>query len=224
MKRYVIVVAGGVGKRMGASIPKQFIRVADAPVLVHTLRRFQLFDADIHPVVVLHNDYLQLWTDLAQAHQLPNHDVVTGGAERFDSVARGLERVPDEALVAIHDAVRPFVSVATISRCFEQAAISGAAIPIVPVTDSLRKRSSDHTSEAVNRADFVAVQTPQCFNAGLLKAAYRQEFKPGFTDDASVVEAYGHPITLVAGNTENIKLTTPNDLVWAELILRKSHG
>lgn len=222
MKRYVIVVAGGVGKRMGASIPKQFIRVADAPVIAHTLRRFHLFDKEINSIVVLHQDYLNLWAELAQVHHMPPHEVVTGGAERFNSVARGLERVPDNALVAIHDAVRPFVAVATISRCFEQAAISGAAIPIVPVTDSLRKLNKENSSTAVDRADFVAVQTPQCFDAALLKAAYRQDFKPGFTDDASVVEAFGHRIALVAGNAENIKLTTPNDLAWAELMLRKS--
>lgn len=222
MKRYVIVVAGGVGKRMGASIPKQFIRVADAPVIAHTLRRFHLFDKEINSIVVLHQDYLNLWAELAQVHHMPPHEVVTGGAERFNSVARGLERVPDNALVAIHDAVRPFVAVATISRCFEQAAISGAAIPIVPVTDSLRELNKENSSTAVDRADFVAVQTPQCFDAALLKAAYRQDFKPGFTDDASVVEAFGHRIALVAGNAENIKLTTPNDLAWAELMLRKS--
>lgn len=206
---------------MGAAIPKQFISVAGAPVLAHTLRRFHAFDPTLKSIVVLHSDYLDLWAELAAKHEVPEHEVVTGGAERFDSVARGLTLVPDAAIVAVHDAVRPFVSIATISRCFEMAAETGAAIPVMQVTDSLRKLASDGSSLAVDRINYVAVQTPQCFKAEVLKAAYRQDFKPGFTDDASVVEAYGHPIALVAGNAENIKLTSPNDLTWAELILTK---
>lgn len=207
---------------MGASIPKQFINVAGAPVLVHTLRRFYSYDAHMQLIVVLHADYLSLWQELSKSHNLPRHLVVTGGSERFDSVANGLNHVADDTIVAVHDAVRPFVSISTIDGCFNKAHETGAAIPVVPVSDSLRMLSGDTGSEAVDRAKFRAVQTPQCFKASLLKAAYRQDYQPSFTDDASVVESFGHSIALVNGNAENMKLTTPNDLNWAEFLLKKS--
>lgn len=221
---HVIIVAGGKGLRMGADLPKQFLPVGGWPVLMHTLRTFYQYNPLIHIVLVLPTHHQAYWHNLCQQYhfEVP-HTIADGGETRFHSSLSGiraLDAAPDTDLVAIHDGVRPFVSADTIARCFQMAEQQGAAIPVLPVTDTLRLCSPDGTSHTVPRDSYRSVQTPQTFRLGLLRQAFAQPFSPAFTDDASVVEAFGHNVTLVEGNRENIKLTTPFDLVVGEALLR----
>lgn len=220
MINYLIVVAGGTGTRMQGLIPKQFLELSGKPVIVQTLRRFIEFDPGIRVVVVMHPEYVQYWNDLlgTMDFHIP-HQVVAGGEERFHSVKEGIRALGEaDGVVGIHDAVRPLVSLRTIRNAYEAAAQSGAAIPVVSMNESIREVSTSG-SMAVNRVAFRMVQTPQCFRLDLLRYAYEQSYKPEFTDDASVVEAAGHAIQLVEGNRENIKLTTPTDLIVAQALL-----
>lgn len=217
---YVIIVAGGKGLRMGTDIPKQFLPVNGLPVLMHTIRRFVGFSPPINIILVLPASQQDYWRGLCRKHQF-DIDVQTadGGDTRFHSVANGLRLIPDEAqgVVGVHDGVRPFVKRSVIGRCYEVARACGAAIPVVPVIETLR-HVGDAGSVTVPRNDYRLVQTPQAFRIPLLKAAYRQPYNDTFTDDASVVEAAGHSVMIVDGNRENIKLTTPFDLAIAEKI------
>jgi 2-C-methyl-D-erythritol 4-phosphate cytidylyltransferase len=219
ISKAVIIVAGGSGKRMGAAIPKQFLQLAGKPVLQHTIEAFFQFDNNINIILVLPEDHISHWKALCLKHQfeLP-HQIAIGGNERFHSVKNGLQLLNGELLVGVHDGVRPLVSAEAISRCYLVANQNGAAIPCVPVSDTLRKITGAQ-SQWVNRAEYVRVQTPQCFRTELLIAAYNQEFSKDFTDDASVVEKTGQVISLVEGNEENIKITGPADLVIAEALL-----
>lgn len=217
--RYAVIVAGGRGLRMGAELPKQFLPLRGEPVLMHTLRQFAPEVEEL--ILVLPADQQGLWQELCAQHQftLPHH-IADGGATRFESVRSGLSKLPEQGLVAIHDGVRPLVSRALIRRTFEVAETSGAALPACPVTDSLRLLGEEGTSEAVERARYRAVQTPQTFDLSRLHRAYEQPFSPLFTDDASVYEAaLLGTITLVEGEETNIKLTTPRDLLLADLLL-----
>ena len=217
--RYAVIVAGGRGLRMGAELPKQFLPLRGEPVLMHTLRQFAPEVKEL--ILVLPADQQGLWQELCTQHQftLP-HRIADGGATRFESVRSGLSKLPEQGLVAIHDGVRPLVSRALICRTFEVAETSGAALPACPVTDSLRLLGEEGTSEAVERARYRAVQTPQTFDLSRLHHAYEQPFSPLFTDDASVYEAaHLGAITLVEGEETNIKLTTPRDLLLADLLL-----
>ena len=218
---YAIIVAGGRGLRMGGELPKQFLPLVGKPVLMRTL---ELFEGEVSRIIlVLPEDHIPFWQELCQRYQftLP-HTVALGGETRFHSVRSGLSHLPQEGLVAVHDGVRPLVSSALIRRSFEEAERSGAALPACPVTDSLRLRQDEGKSEAVDRSRYVAVQTPQTFDLGRLQQAYEQAYSPLFTDDASVYEAASlGSITLVAGEETNIKLTTPRDLLLAELLLRE---
>lgn len=225
MNRYAIIVAGGKGLRMGGDIPKQFMLLGGEPVLMHTLRAFRSAYADMELILVLPTAQQAYWQQLCREHgfNLP-HQIADGGEERFHSVSHGLALLPaadTDGLVAVHDGVRPLVSVETIRRCFERAATDGAVVPVTPVVETLRRISPDGSSSTVNRAEYRLVQTPQVFRIGLLRRAYGQPYRPSFTDDASVVEALGHPVSLVDGNRENIKLTTPADLLLAESVLRE---
>lgn len=213
MKKAVVIVAGGKGLRMGADIPKQFLPIDGMPILMHTIRRFYDYGSGIYIVVVLPSDQHTYWQQLCQQHQFTiPHTVTSGGTERFHSVLNGLQCVPcDTDIIAVHDGVRPFVSSQVIDRCFSAAIEHGAAIPVIDIVETLRHVTPDG-SNTVPRNEYKLVQTPQTFSASLLREAYRQPFSPSFTDDASVVEAYGHAITLVQGNRENIKITTPSDL------------
>lgn len=216
--RYALIVAGGKGLRMGAELPKQFLPLAGRPVLMHTLERFAPLVERL--VLVLPTEQMGYWQELCHEYHftLP-HELAPGGATRFDSVASGLSLLPQRGLVAVHDGVRPLVTEALIERCYEAAAHSGAALPATPITDSLRQRQGEH-SQAVDRADYVAVQTPQTFELEQLHAAYAQPYRASFTDDASVWEAAGYPApTLIAGQSSNIKLTQPLDLQLASLLL-----
>lgn len=220
---HTIIVAGGKGLRMGGDIPKQFIPVNGMPVLMHTIRRFREFDPQMHIVLVLPKDHQDYWRQLCDEYQFADqHDIADGGSTRFHSSQNGimaLAEAPDTDIVAIHDGVRPLVSVETIGRCFTAAAESGAAIPVLPVIDTLRyvghaDENGVNTEQGHNvlRSDYRVVQTPQTFRLALLRRAFTQPFSERFTDDASVVEALGEKVTMVDGNRENIKITTPYDL------------
>ena len=216
-----IIVDGGQGTRMGAGIPKQFLCVGGVPVLMLTLNRFHACDSSLHLIVVLPHEQQNYWHRLCAEYGFKTaHTVVDGGPTRFHSSLNGLKAIPDSAdgIVAIHDGVRPFVSKETIGRCFAMAREEGAAIPVTPVTETLREVSSTGESHNVLRSDYRLVQTPQCFRINLARAAFSQPYNEHFTDDASVVEAAGYKVAMVEGNRENIKLTTPFDLKVAEAI------
>lgn len=223
MERFAILVAGGQGLRMGGDVPKQFLPLGGRPVLMHTIDRFREVFPDMHIIVVLPQGQHDYWHDLCRRHHLEGGFLTApGGDTRFHSVLNGLNAIPadvSEGLVGVHDGVRPFVSRDTLLRCYEEAARSGTAVPVTPVVETLRHVSPDGESVTVPRGDYRLVQTPQVFSLALLRQAYRQPYAPQFTDDASVVEALGERITLVEGNRENIKLTTPADLLLAKGIM-----
>lgn len=219
MEKTVIIVAGGRGERMGSAVPKQFLPLCGTPVLMHTLRAFAGYDPCMELVVVLPETQTAHWQRLCAEHRftLP-HRIVTGGDTRFHSVRNGLAACTSATFIAVHDGVRPLVTRDTIARCFDCAGRTGAAIPVVPLADSLRQ-VDEGGSHACDRARYRLVQTPQVFRAEVLHRAYAQPFSPAFTDDASVVEAAGHSVSLVEGDPRNIKLTTPLDLAVAEAVL-----
>lgn len=223
MERFAILVAGGQGLRMGGDVPKQFLPLGGRPVLMHTIDRFREVFPDMHIIVVLPQGQHDYWYDLCRRHHLEGGFLTApGGDTRFHSVLNGLNAIPadvSDGLVGVHDGVRPFVSRDTLLRCYEEAARSGTAVPVTPVVETLRHVSPDGESVTVPRGDYRLVQTPQVFSLALLRQAYRQPYAPQFTDDASVVEALGERITLVEGNRENIKLTTPADLLLAKGIM-----
>lgn len=221
MKYYVIIVAGGTGSRMNASIPKQFLLLNEKPVLMHTIRAFH--QSSVKPVIllVLNSSYHSYWTDLCNEFGFDiKHTVIGGGEQRFDSVKNALSFVEPDSLVAVHDAVRPVVSEELICRCFSEAAENGSAIPVTASRDSLRRREGEH-SVALRREDIFIVQTPQVFRSSILKQAYLQPFNSEFTDDASVVEKNGGNIHTTEGDPANIKITYPEDLEIAALLLNK---
>ncbi len=219
MTDYLIIVAGGKGLRMGGDIPKQFLSVGGRPILMRTIERFRRALESLRIILVLPKDQQQFWHELCELHRFREpYLLADGGETRFHSVQHGLSLIPDDAcgVVGVHDGVRPFPSLEVIRRCYETARVAKAVIPVVPVVETLR-----HVSEGTKpRSDYRLVQTPQTFDIQLLKAANRQPYTPAFTDDASVVEAYGHSITMVEGNRENIKITTPFDLTIAETLCR----
>ncbi len=205
--------------RMGADLPKQFLPVGGKPVLMHTLEAFRRCDVSIRLVLVLPREQQEYWRQLcADYHFAIDHTLADGGETRFHSVKNGLAEVQGLALVAVHDGVRPFVSTEVIERCFRLAEIQRAVIPVVDVVETVRQLT-DGGSHTVDRSQYKLVQTPQVFQADLLKRAYTQPFTSAFTDDASVVEALGETVHLTEGNRENIKMTTPFDLKVAEALL-----
>ena len=219
MDLYAVIVAGGSGKRMLAEIPKQFLELAGRPVLMHTIERFKKFNEAIEIITVLPENQLLFWIDLQKKHSFSvPHTLVKGGSNRFFSVRNGLKFVNSPGLVAIHDGVRPFVSIDTIKRCFETAGKLGNAIPTISPNESLRIIKGDD-SLPVNRFNVKQIQTPQVFNAGLIKNAYLQEYSTDFTDDATVLEKTGEKINLIEGNRENIKITNPEDLLISAALL-----
>ncbi len=224
MNKSVIIVAGGSGSRMGGDLPKQFLLLENYPVLMWSILCFIEFDPTISVVVVLPELQINYWKELCQRYNFTHpHRVVAGGETRFQSVKNGLETLGITDLVAIHDGVRPLVSQLTISNCFNQAEVSGAAIPVILVNETLRAGTMDQ-SQTVDRTKFYSVQTPQVFKFEILKTAYTQTWEPTFTDDASVVERSGYPIRMVLGNRDNIKITHPEDLVVACEFLKQKKG
>lgn len=220
MKKFVIIVAGGSGSRMGTEIPKQFLELCEKPVLMHTIQVFFDFDAECEIILVLPEAQKEVWGGLCLKHSftLP-HQIVSGGETRFHSVQNGLELIQDECIVFIHDGVRPLVSRETLERCLETAQKYGNAIPVLPVNESLRKKEGNQNI-SVDRSLYFGVQTPQTFRSEVILNSFHQPFDPSFTDDASVVEKAGFTINMVEGNPENIKITTPTDLIVAEAFLQ----
>jgi 2-C-methyl-D-erythritol 4-phosphate cytidylyltransferase len=221
MKKFVIIVAGGSGSRMGAELPKQFLELCGKPVLMHTIQVFFDFDPECELILVLPASQQEFWADLCLKHSfsLP-HQIASGGETRFHSVQNGLKLIHGEGIVFIHDGVRPLVSQETLGRCFETAEKCGNAIPVLPVTESLRKLDGAGNS-SVDRSLYFSVQTPQTFRSEVILKSFLQPYEPGFTDDASVVEKAGFAINMVEGNSENIKITTPTDLIVAEAFLQE---
>ena len=218
---YVIIVAGGKGLRMGSDIPKQFLPIGGKPVLMRTLERFREYAADLQIILVLPKAQQDYWQNLCQEYAFDiDYQLADGGETRFHSVQHGLALIPDDAegVVGVHDGVRPFPSIEVIRHCYETARTAKAVIPVIPVVETVRHLEGEG-SVTVPRNDYRLVQTPQCFDIQLLKAANRQPYNDGFTDDASVVESYGQSITLVEGNRENIKITTPYDMKIAEVLV-----
>lgn len=223
MTRYIIIVAGGKGLRMGGEIPKQFRLIAGRPVLMRTVEAFLAAYSDIHVVLVLPHDQQAYWAALCQDYAFrASMTIADGGATRFHSVQNGLALIPDEdeCIVGVHDGVRPFVSPEVIRRCYENARTQGATVPVVPVVETVRQLLPDGSSRSVDRDEYRLVQTPQTFPLSMLRRAYAQPYVPAFTDDASVVQSLGLPVYLVEGNRQNIKLTTPEDLMLAEAICK----
>ena len=227
-KKYLVVTAGGMGSRMGASVPKQFLELEGRPILRFTIERFQEAVPDIRIITVLPEGHIDAWRQycLRENWRCPQR-LVAGGFTRFHSVKNALAHVPDGVLVAIHDGVRPFVSVPKLQEMFREAEEVPALIPVLPVTDSLKMLRKEEgrlfsMGETVDRSLFYGAQTPQLFWSEQLKAAYSQGFNTCFTDDASVAEAYGIPLTFTEGERFNLKITTPEDLVLARAIIDSS--
>ena len=218
MNRYALIVAGGTGKRMGTEIPKQFLELSGKPVLIRTIERFWSFDASIKIITVLPEDQLGYWEELKKKHSFSIPCIVVkGGPARFFSVKNGLEKIEDDSLVAIHDGVRPLVSLDTIKRSFEAAQKFGNAVPVISPADSVRI-ITEKGNMPVNRQFIRIIQTPQVFDSKLIKKAYLQDYNPEFTDDASLLEKTGEAIHLVEGNRENLKITNTGDLAVAEAL------
>ncbi len=220
MKRYAVIVAGGKGLRMGGDVPKQFLPIGGRPVLMRTIEAFVRAVPEVSVILVLPASQQQYWYDLCARYSFGvPFTVADGGETRFHSVRNGLALIPEseEGTVAVHDGVRPFVSPEVITRCYEEAERSGSAVPVVPVVETLRHLRQGESC-TVPRDEYRLAQTPQTFGLDLLRKAYSQEYRPCFTDDASVVEALGVKVSLVDGNRENIKLTTPSDISYAEYL------
>ncbi len=221
-ERFAVIVAGGIGKRMKSELPKQFMKLADQPVMLHTLRVFHEFDRKLKIIIVLHDGYYNIWNSICKEYScsIP-HKIIKGGKTRFDSVKNGLGAINnDNGFVAIHDAVRPLVNINTISRCFNSAIKYGNAIPAVTPGDSVRI-NLPNANKSVDREKVLLIQTPQVFSVARIKKAYMQEYKSDFTDDAIVFETCGEKINSVKGDVLNIKLTTPIDLEFAETVLKQ---
>lgn len=221
--RSIIITAGGTGKRMGSSQPKQFLLLNGKPVLMHTIERLHSYSAGAQFILTLPVEAMAEWQTLCAEHNFQlDIAVIPGGSERNDSVKNALKICTGE-MIAVHDGVRPFVSDETLERLFAASESYDAVIPVLPVKESLRKMEND-SSRAVARNEYRIVQTPQVFSAAILRKAHELEATPEMTDDASMVEALGVTIHLTEGNEENIKITVPMDLLVAEALIRKNTG
>lgn len=221
MKDYAIIVAAGSGSRMKTALPKQFLELAGKPILVHTLEKFHHFNPNMELLLVLNDEYIQFWDDLRRtiSFSIP-HTIIRGGKERFFSVKNAIDHIVDEtAIVGIHDAVRPLVSLKTLEAAYHTARERSTAVPVISINDSVRQVDEMGKSVSINRQMLRIIQTPQCFELEVLRKAYNQSYHPSFTDDATVVEYSGVSLHLVEGNRANIKITTPEDLRMAESLL-----
>ena len=218
MKTQIIIVAGGSGKRMKSDIPKQFLLLAGKPILMHTIEQFSSFSSDIF--LVLPENDISIWENLVKKHQFKTVvKIVKGGEERFFSVQNAIKECSNNGIILIHDGVRPLVSKTTIQNVIDKTIEDSSAIPVIDIHESMRLIARQE-SMPVDRNKYKLVQTPQGFNAELIKESYHQEFDIKFTDDASVFEAAGYSVALVEGNKENIKITTPEDLKFANFLQR----
>lgn len=215
----VVIVAGGKGHRMGGSIPKQFMLLGQKPILAHTINAFAEAFTSAEIVVTLPAEYIDYWHNLSSRFNVATHKCIIGGEERFHSVHLGIKALsPDVEIIAVHDGVRPLVSHELLNRCFEQTIKLGSAVPAIEVSDSFRMVKGKE-SQIIERGNLRAIQTPQMFDSAILRRAYRQEFSTQFTDDASVVESSGERIELCQGERSNIKITTSEDILYAQTIL-----
>lgn len=219
MKKVAIIVAGGTGTRMGNVIPKQFILLNNKPVLYYTLKTFLDSYADLQIVLVLPIDYTDMGQEIIDAYFDKNRIRITaGGDTRFQSVKNGLALIEDEAIIFVHDGVRCLVSKELIHRCYEQAVETGTAIPVITSKDSIRLLTEEG-NEAFDRNNVKLVQTPQTFHSKIIIPAFQIDYKDKFTDEATVVEAYGLKVSLVEGEENNIKITRPIDMLIAEALI-----
>lgn len=215
----VVIVAGGSGRRMGGALPKQFMMLGNLPILGHTINRMRQALPASQIVVVLPEDHIELWRNLSARFEIAKHEITAGGAERFYSVKNGINALsPEIKTIAIHDGVRPLASKKLIIKLILEAEKWGAVIPAVAPADSYRI-VDENGSRIIDRSQLRMIQTPQVFSAEVLRTAYEQPFSATFTDDASVVEAAGHKITLTEGERQNIKITTPSDMTIAETFI-----
>ncbi len=219
MKRFAVIVAGGIGTRMQSAVPKQFLELKGRPILMHTMERFHQAGEDIRLILVLPEAHFDLWEAQCKALDfgLP-HQRVAGGETRFHSVYNGISAITEEGLVAVHDAVRPLLTTDFINRLYETAARHGQAVPVLPLTETLREREGV-SSRTVDRSKFVIVQTPQVFRVKELQRAFAQPYRSTFTDEATVMEESGTAIQLCEGERMNIKLTTPFDMQLAQVLM-----
>lgn len=218
MKRTIIITAGGIGKRMGSELPKQFMELKGMPVLMHTIQKFFAFDTSMQIIVTLPEDWISFWNELQAKHVFNiEHEVVTGGTERYDSIKNALNHATG-TVIGVHDGSRPCVSLSTIEKAFYSAEEKGSGVPCLPMAESIREIIGNG-SQARNRSHYRIVQTPQCFTKERLVMAYNQPYHESITDDASLVEELGHEINLTEGNPENIKITYLQDLKIAELFI-----
>lgn len=222
---YAIIVAGGSGSRMRSAMPKQFLLLNGKPVLMYTVKAFYNSTSAPSIIIVLPADYHQYWLNLCKDHdfRIPHH-LVNGGDSRFQSVKNGLKLISNpDAIIAVHDAVRPLTSLSAIDESFVHAKKYGNAIVAVKSRDSIRQ-VKNNMSSALLRDEIYLVQTPQTFQSSLLTEAYQQDYNSEFTDDASVVERLGVNINIIEGSYTNIKITFPEDIAIAEMLLKqKSH-
>lgn len=215
MKKYAVIVAGGSGTRMGAGLPKQFLLLKDKPVLYYTLRTFLEAYADLQLILVLPEEYVSAGQEIIDAFfDYSRIQITTGGRTRFHSVQNGLQLVTEESIVFVHDAVRCLLSTNLVKRCYEAAAEYGAAVPVIDSKDSVRYVTGDE-NKALERAQVKLVQTPQTFHSKILLPAFAIDYKDKFTDEATVVEAFGIKLHLVEGEEQNFKITRPLDLQLA---------
>jgi 2-C-methyl-D-erythritol 4-phosphate cytidylyltransferase len=215
-------MAGGAGQRMGSPTPKQFLLLKGKPVIMHTIEKFLEYDSKINIVVVLPDESVDQWHSLCREYSFNHkHSITAGGDERFYSVRNGLKLTVPDSLIAVHDAVRPLVSLSTIRACFDMAEKTGSAVPVITTTESVREvEFPGNLSRPLDRNSIKLVQTPQVFRSDILYKAYDCGYSPHFTDDATVAERLGIEISLVEGNSENIKITSPPDMIIAEALIQ----
>lgn len=226
MQKAAVLVAGGRGTRMGAPISKQYLPIAGLPILMHTLSVFHQVDSAIELILVIPKDDFAYWNELCQKFQFQiPHQLVAGGNSRFQSVKNGISAISfEEGLVAIHDGVRPFVNESVIQESFDKAGETGSAVAVIALKDSIRKLTDDGKNFYQERQYFRLVQTPQTFDLKRIRKAFQVTELPQFTDDATVYEHQGWEVTLISGNPENIKITTPEDMDYAAFLAERRNG
>lgn len=219
MKKIAVIVAGGIGTRMQSTTPKQFLHVEGKPLLYYTLNTFLSAYDDLHVILVLPEEHIASGQEIIDAYFDYNRIQITaGGRTRFHSVQNGLNLITEESIIFVHDGVRCLLTTDLIKRCFTEAAAYGSAIPVIPVKDSIRMVTEDG-NEGLDRSSLRIVQTPQTFHSKILLPAFKIDYKPSFTDEATVVEAFGLKIHLVEGEATNLKITEPTDLAYAKYVL-----
>ena len=221
MKHTIILTAGGIGKRMGQKIPKQFLKINNTPILIHNLINIYNYNNSFEIIITLPKEWRSYWKDLLIEYKIDiEHKIVNGGEERYHSIKNAINQSSGNT-IAVHDGVRPLVSHDTLNRIYDAANNHSAIAPYIPINESIREKKGLN-NKSKNRDDIVIIQTPQCFKKEVLIEAYTRTFDKSFTDDATLVESNGTSIFLVEGNQENIKITSPKDIAIAEAILNIS--